>query len=88
MAMLGRSQVEEIAVRWAPAFTDVQLDAYTNLVDQFCAHTGLSPWQVVTVGGWLCANANVAGDAQSPSSGLLGFMVAAAAIRTVEQGFD
>lgn len=85
MAMLGRSQVEEIAVRWAPAFTDVQLDAYTNLVDQFCAHTGLSPWQVVTVGGWLCAHANVAGDVQSP---VLRSMVAAAAIRTVEQGFD
>jgi len=84
MAMLDRSKVEEIASRWAPAFTDVQLDQYTAQVDLFCDHTGLSPWQIVTVGGWLCAHENMAGEDASP---VVRSLVAAAAIRTVERGF-
>ena len=83
MAMLDKAKVEAIAARWAPAFTDVQLDQYTAQIDMFCEHTGLSALQVVTVGGWLCARAAFAGDEQSM---VVCALVSAAAIRTVEQG--
>lgn len=38
----------------------------------------------VTVGGWLCAHENMAGEDASP---VVRSLVAAAAIRTVERGF-
>ena len=80
--MLDRVVVDKLAELWGPHLPPDRLDALCRCVDDVCTHTGVSPWQLVSVGYWLLSAVHAHGTDDARAH------VAAAAIRTIEGNYQ